>query len=80
MIAKENNNMNTERIIEDLTDMLETDEVLSPDTELDTLDEWDSLAALSLMAYAKKEFDLNLTAAQIRDFKRVGDICDSLLA
>ena len=72
--------MSREELIKALTDLLETDEVLEPETELDSLDEWDSLAFLSLMAFAKKEFNYNLTASEIREFHKVDDICDSLLA
>ncbi len=71
--------MTKERIIEDLVEIMETDDELRLDTELDSIEEWDSLAKLSLMAYAKKEFDYNLTASQIREFVTVDDICKTLL-
>lgn len=71
--------MSKDELIEELVDMMETEEELSADTVLEEIDEWDSLAKLSLMAFAKKKFDYNLTAAQIREFVTVDDICNLLL-
>ncbi len=71
--------MSKEELIQELTEMMETDMELAEDTVLDDIEEWDSLTKLSLMAFAKKEFDKNLTAGQIRDFTTVGDICNALL-
>ena len=61
-------------------DILEMDEgTLQIDTKLSELDEWDSLAKLALMAWARKEYDKVLTAQQIREFVIVEDICKAVL-
>ncbi len=73
--------MEYKKIIKDLEeDILEMDEgTLQIDTKLSELDEWDSLAKLALMAWARKEYDKILTAQQIREFVTVEDICKSVL-
>ncbi|MCI8364513.1 MAG: acyl carrier protein [Eubacterium sp.] len=73
--------MDYKKIIENLEeDILEVDEgTLQADTKLSELDEWDSLAKLALMAWARKEYDKILTAQQIREFVTVEDICNAVL-
>lgn len=72
--------MNNKEIIEKLEEeILELDEgALDLQTELSDLEEWDSLAKLSLMAWARKDFDKVLTAQQIKEFVTVEDICKAL--
>ena len=73
--------MEYKNIVEALEeDILEMDEgTLQIDTKLSELDEWDSLAKLALMAWARKEYDKVLTAQQIREFVIVEDICKAVL-
>jgi acyl carrier protein len=72
--------MERKDVIALLEETLEVEEgSLCEDSSLDDIDEWDSLAKLSLMALAKKEFSKILTATQIREFVTVKDICDALV-
>ena len=58
-----------------LEDMLELDEGdLTGETILDDIDEYDSMAKLSLIVLMEDEFDVKLTADIIRGFETVGDI------
>ena len=58
-----------------LEDMLELDEGdLTVGTILDDIDEYDSMAKLSLIVLMEDEFDVKLTADIIRGFETVGDI------
>ena len=58
-----------------LEDMLELDEGdLSMDTVLDDVDEYDSMAKLSLIVLMEDEFDVKLTGDMIKGFETVGDI------
>jgi acyl carrier protein len=58
-----------------LEDMMELDEgILSPETSLDDIEEWDSLAALSLVVLLKEEFDKKITGQEIRAFQTIRDI------
>lgn len=58
-----------------LEDMLELESgTLNSDTELSSIEEYDSMAKLSLIVLMDDEFDKKLTGEQIRMFKTVGDI------
>lgn len=58
-----------------LEDMMELDEgTLSEATELNSIDEWDSMAALSLIVLMGDEFGKKLTAKEIKNFNTVQDI------
>lgn len=60
-----------------LEEMLELDEgILNEDTALAGLEEWDSMAALSLIVLMDENFNKKLTGAQIREFKTIQDILD----
>ena len=60
-----------------LEDMLELDGgVLEPATELTSIDEYDSMAKLSLIVLMDDEFGKKLTGEKIRQFKTVQDILD----
>jgi acyl carrier protein len=60
------------RQIEDVLDMSEND--LTMDMELATLDEYDSMAKLSLIVMCDDDFNKKLSAEQLNDFKTVADI------
>ena len=69
--------MTTEEKIALLEDMLEMDGgSLNPATELSSIDEYDSMAKLSLIVLMDDEFNKKLTGEQIREFKTVQDILD----
>lgn len=58
-----------------LEDMLELDEgALTVETVLDDVDEYDSMAKLSLIVLMEDEFDVKLTGDVIKGFETVGDI------
>ena len=58
-----------------LEDMLELESgTLNSDTELSSIEEYDSMAKLSLIVLMDDEFDKKLTGEQIRMFKTVGDV------
>lgn len=58
-----------------LEDMLELDKgTLDVSTELSSIEEYDSMAKLSLIVLFDDEFEKKLTGEQIREFKTIGDI------
>ena len=58
-----------------LEDMLELDEGdLTVDKALEDVDEYDSMAKLSLIVLMEDEFGVKLTGDVIKGFKTVGDI------
>ena len=69
--------MTNEEKIAMLEDMLELENgTLSAETELVSIDEYDSMAKLSLIVLMDDEFNKKLTGEQIRAFKTVQDILD----
>lgn len=69
--------MTNEEKIALLEDMLEMDNgSLKPETVLANIDEYDSMAKLSLIVLMDEECDKKLTGEQIREFKTVQDILD----
>lgn len=60
-----------------LEDMMELDEgTLSEDTILDDLEEWDSMASLSLIVLMGDEFGKKIDAKKIKEFETVKDILE----
>lgn len=67
--------MTQEEKIALLEDMFELDGgSLKPEMELSAIDEYDSMAKLSLIVLMDEECGKKLTGEQIREFKTVGDI------
>ena len=63
--------------INKIEEMLEIDEnTLTLDTELNSLDEWDSVAILSTIVMLDEEFGKKLLGEQIQKFHTVKDILD----
>jgi acyl carrier protein len=53
---------------------IELEEEISMDTKLSSIEEWDSLAAVSTLALFKKELNLNINSADIANCKTVADV------
>jgi acyl carrier protein len=51
---------------------------LKPDTDLNAIEEWDSLAALSYVVFMTDEFNRQVSGATIRAFKTVQDILNTM--
>lgn len=69
--------MKDEKKLELLEEMLELDTgSLRPETDLETLDAWDSMAKLSLIVLMEDECGKSLTGSQIRQFITIKDIMD----
>lgn len=59
-------------LIEEVLDVGEGS--LSPETELADVDEWDSIAALSLIVMLDEKFEKTVSGAQIKALETVNDI------
>ncbi len=71
--------MTNEKKITLLEDMLELEAgTLKAETELITIDEYDSMAKLSLIVLFDEECGKKLTGEEIRTFKTVGDILTAM--
>ena len=68
-------------VLNQIEEVLDVNEgLLNMDMELDTIEEYDSMAKLSLIVMSDDDFDKKLTAEQLNDFKTVGDIVKFLTA
>lgn len=58
-------------------DVLEVDAItLSRETIAADIEEWDSLAQISLIVAIEKEFNISLSLAEIQQLQNVGDMFD----
>ena len=58
-----------------LEETLDTEEgVLKPETVLDDVESWDSLAMLSLIAMLDEEFNKTISGKELKALKTVADI------
>lgn len=67
--------MELNKKMELLEEVLDVEEgVLNTDTILEDLDEWDSVAVLSLIIMFEENFNKKITGEQAKSFKTVNDI------
>ena len=72
--------MNEQEKLALLEDMLELDEgTLKPDTNLDDIEEYDSMSKLSLIVLMQDEFDVKLTSDEVKSFQTIGDILNRMV-
>lgn len=65
--------------LNELEELLDIEkDTLSEEAELEQLDEWDSLAVISLIAMFDESFGEVITPAQIKEFKTIKDITDKM--
>lgn len=73
--------MSQSEVLHQIEDVLDINEgSLTMDRALDNIDEYDSMAKLSLIVMSDDDFNKKLTAEQLNEFKTVGDIVNFLLA
>ena len=65
--------MTKEEFLEQMQDVLQTDETLTAETVLGNLVEWDSLAIMATMAFLDKNFGIKVG---IRDFIEMNTMAD----
>ena len=66
--------MNKQEFLNEMVEVLQTEEDLSMDTVLDDLDEWDSLSVMATMAFLEKSFGVKTTMKDYREMTTIGDI------
>ena len=71
--------MNLEQKMELIAELLELEvSDFTPETNLDDLEEWDSLAAISYVVMMDEHFGVTANPNDVRNFKTVQDILDSM--
>lgn len=67
--------MTNEKKIELLAELMDVDpEVLTPDTVLEGMQEWDSLALISFIAMMDEEFNKTVKGSEVKKLKTVADL------
>jgi acyl carrier protein len=66
--------MTKEDFLNEMIDVLQTEEEISFDTILTDLDEWDSLSIMATMAFLDKSFGVKTTMKDYKEMKTIGDI------
>ena len=68
--------MDTKEFIQNFADLFDDTDVsvITPETQFRELDEWSSLIALSTMSMIDDEYDVQLTAEQMRNANTVQDL------
>lgn len=57
-----------------ISEALDTDSKLVPETKLETIEEWDSMGVISIIAMLDKHFDIRLKVDDIENLKTVDDV------
>ncbi len=71
--------MTREELLVELTEVLETDVPLAGTEELASLDNWDSMAVISLMSMADDRCGVNIAPKKINRCKTVNDLVELVL-
>ena len=67
-------------VLNQIEEVLDVNEgTLQMDMKLEDVEEYDSMAKLSLIVMSDDDFDKKLTAEQLNDFRTVGDIVKFLV-
>ncbi len=66
--------MTINEFLNEMVDVLQTEEDLNMDTVLSSLAEWDSLSIMATMAFLEKNFNVKTTMKDFREMKTIGDI------
>ena len=66
--------MNKTEFLSSFQNVLQTETILSDDTCLFDLEEWDSLAMITTIAFIDKNFGLKISIKDVQDFTMVSDI------
>ena len=68
-----------EQVTQIIRDEFEDDEIeVTFETTAADVEDWDSLAHISLIHEIEKNFDIKFTLGEIQDFKNVGEMIDSI--
>ncbi|WP_291949961.1 acyl carrier protein [Campylobacter sp.] len=66
--------MTKEELLKELADVMHMDEALKEDMILDDIDEWDSLAFVSIMVFFKNTLNIQIDAQALKQCEKVSDL------
>lgn len=65
-----------EQFLKDLIDLMDTEESLTMETELNSIDEWDSLSIVSFLSYGRNKCGKQINSSDVKSAKKVKDLYD----
>ncbi len=68
-----------EKLLEKLKNILEVEE-LDLQSRFTDYEEWDSLSVLSLLALLDSDYQKQMTAEEIKEFKNIEEFCKAVLS
>lgn len=66
--------MRTNEFMDAFRELIQTDMALDIDTQLEDLEEWDSMAIMALIAWLDVEHGVKSSFAELEKLKTVGDV------
>ncbi|MBR2141994.1 hypothetical protein [Anaerovibrio sp.] len=66
--------MNKNEFLEELVDLMDTEEELSLETKLEEIEEWDSVSNIAFMAFCATRGCSNIKPTDIKAARTVGDL------
>ena len=66
--------MTRDEFLIQMQDVLQTDDMLTAETSLDDLAEWDSLAMMATMAFLDKNFGVKVGLKDFIEMSTIGDL------
>ena len=66
--------MDKEQFLEEMVEVLQTEDEITMDTVLEDLEEWDSLSIMSTMAFLDKNFGVKTNMNDYKNITTIGDI------
>jgi len=70
--------MTKKELLEKIAEALETETVLSEDTDITDIEEWDSLSSLSIIALFDELFSHKINRSQLNNIKTIKDLIDPI--
>lgn len=68
--------MNIQKFVTELQEELEFEQTLTLETDLKAADEWDSMAAMVLIAFVSDNFDKQLTAEDLKEITTIDSLIE----
>ena len=66
--------MDEQKFLTDLIELLDTEDEISLDTNLEDIEEWDSLSYVSFVAVALSKYKVSVAKDDIKNAKTVNDL------
>ncbi len=66
--------MNSETFIKNLTELIDTEEILTLGTKLSDVEDWDSLSLVAFLSFCNSKLKLSVTPEEVKAAQTVADL------